>query len=219
MPDFIASSLSGPAPLTVNFRAVPVGAADAGYSWNFNTIVDTPGEAASFTFTDPGEYAVVLKVQSGDRLRTATKIVTVTGGEPFMLQRPYTIDTKEVGESVEINVFSYGEVYTDSATTVPVADPKADQINYYDLRDATSDGVAMDVFIPGVKEEVRFNARNTVLSSTLYMLSNTGHRTTFWPSSTKISAHTRTLKSLWSGSAARRSRWPKRTCVKTVCCR
>lgn len=81
MPNFIASSLSGPAPLTVNFRAVPVGAADASYSWNFNTFIDTPGETASFTFEEPGEHAVTLKVQSGDRLRTATKIVTVTGGE------------------------------------------------------------------------------------------------------------------------------------------
>ncbi len=161
-----------PARLTVEFRAVPVGGADASYSWSFNTVVDTPGEAASFTFEEPGEYAVTLTVQRGDRLSTATKIVT--GGEPFVLQQSYTVNTSEVGESVMINTFSYGVVYTDSATTLPVANPKDNKINYYDLRDATENGIAMNVFIPGVKEEVRFNARNTVLASMLYMLSNTG---------------------------------------------
>lgn len=173
-PDFTASSLSGPAPLTVEFRAVPVGAADASYNWHFTSILETPGRTASFTFEEPGEYAVTLKVQRGDRLRTATKVVTVTGGEPLMNQRPYTVDEGEVGESVMVNTFSYGVVYTDSATTVPVGNPKDNLIDYYDLRDATDDTIAMDVFIPGVKEEVRFNARNTVLAIMLLMLNGTG---------------------------------------------
>ena len=174
MPDFTASSLSGPAPLTVDFRAVPTGAANASYAWNFSTFIDTPGETASFTFEESGEYAVTLKVQSGDRLRTATKIVTVTGGEPFMVRRPYTIDEGEVGESLKINTFSYDDVYTDSATTIPVGNPKDNEIDFYDLRDATDDTIAMDVFVPGIKEEVRFNARNTVLAAMLLMLNNTG---------------------------------------------
>ncbi len=169
-PDFTASSLSGPAPLTVDVQAVPVGAADASYSWNLNTFIDTPGQTASFTFEEPGEYAVTLKVQSGERLRTETKVVTVTGGEPFIFRQPYTIDKAEVGESVKINTFAYGHVYTDSATTVPIGNPKDNKIDYYDLRDATDDTIAMDVIIPGVKEEVRFNARNTVLATMLYTL-------------------------------------------------
>lgn len=167
-PDFTASSLSGPAPLTVDFRAVPVGGADASYSWDFNTIFDTPGETASFTFEEPGEFAVTLTVQRGDRLRTATKIVTVTGGEPVVLQRPYTADVAEVGESVRITIFSYGEVYTDSATTVPIFNPKNDKIYFYNMVDETGVTIAMDVVIPGVKEEVHFDARNTVLATGLY---------------------------------------------------
>ena len=96
----------------MDFRAVPVGAADASYNWNFNTFIDTPGETASFTFEEPGEYAVTLKVQSGDRLRTVTKIVTVTGGEPTIVQRPYTIDTSEVGESVPPSTYRFPLITT-----------------------------------------------------------------------------------------------------------
>ena len=161
-PDFVASSLSGPAPLTVDFRAVPIGEADVSYNWNFNTFVDTPGKTSSFTFDNPGEYAVALKVQSGDRLRTATKIVTVTGGEPTVVQRPYTVEVGEVGESVKINAFAYGDVYTDSATTVPVSNFKDNETDFYNLLDAADDATAFDVFIPGVKavlQQHRFKVR------------------------------------------------------------
>lgn len=166
-PDFTASTLSGPAPLTVELRAVPIGTADATYSWNFTTSLDTPGQTASFTFEEPGEYAVALKVQSGDWLRTETKVIEVTGGDAAVSQRPYTINTGEVGEGVRISAFELGAVYTDSATTVPVANPSKNVINYYSLFDENS-VIAMDVVIPGIKEDISFNARNSVLAAALY---------------------------------------------------
>ena len=83
-------------------------------------------------------------MQRGDRLRTATKVVTVTGGEPFVLQRPYTVDVAEVGDSVYISAFQYGNVYTDSATTVPVANPNENFINFYNMVDTTGAANAIE---------------------------------------------------------------------------
>lgn len=167
VPDFTASTMSGLAPLTVDVSAIPVQAEDASYYWNFGTIDDAEGTTSSYTFAEPGEYIITLKVQSGDTLRTATKVVKVTWGDAAVTQRPFTINTGEVGESVRISAFAYGEAYTDSATTVPVSNPSEDVVNYYALFDENS-VIAMDVVIPGVKEDINFNARNSVLATALY---------------------------------------------------
>jgi hypothetical protein len=81
--------------------------------------------------------------------------------EPSSLRQiPYTINTDEVQGAAEI-LANIGSVYVDSATTVPVID----SITSYTVLDAQGEPVAQDVFIPGLKETVTFNATNTVLAA------------------------------------------------------
>lgn len=74
-------------------------------------------------------------------------------------QIPYTINTDEIQGAAEI-LAGVGSVLVDSSTTVPVINT----INDYLLITARGEAIAQDVFIPSVKENVVFNAENSVLA-------------------------------------------------------
>ncbi len=75
-----ADTLTGAAPLTVNFSAsVPGGGNEVGYSWNFGdgtTVQGSPNRA--YTYTAPGSYPVTVSATSSGQSAEATATVTVT---------------------------------------------------------------------------------------------------------------------------------------------
>ncbi len=79
---FIASPVSGPAPLAVLFDGSGSTDPDGDsltYSWDFDDGTNGTGETVSHTFSDVGTYTVTLTVSDGELSHTITQPITVIG--------------------------------------------------------------------------------------------------------------------------------------------
>ncbi len=86
---FSASTVQGPAPLTVSFDAsqsyASTGYSITSYSWSFGDGSPTGSDRrVSHTYTQPGSFQVVLTVQdsSGQTSRSSPLTITAGGGDP-----------------------------------------------------------------------------------------------------------------------------------------
>ncbi len=171
VPEFTASTLSGPAPLAVEFDASSTQTDNSvNYRWDFGDNYTAEGMQATHTYEKPGEYAAVLLIEQGEVMQTNIQIITVTGAEPpTILQIPFLIDTDEIGIGTRIFSPGFGEVYLDSATTLSVSNPLQNEIDFYSLVSPLGIGIATDVVIPGVKDSIVFNAENSIRAQALFM--------------------------------------------------
>lgn len=84
------------------------------------------------------------------------------------VQIPYSIDTAEIQGAYTISSL-LGTVPTNSSSTVPI-ESQANGFNmtYYTLETVDEEPLAFDVYIPGIKENADFSAKNTVIAATRF---------------------------------------------------
>ncbi len=83
--DFTTNTVSGIAPLIVNFDASGSTDQDGDlltYNWEFEDTSTGTGETISYTFTNPGEYIVTLTVNDGALDNTKTMLISVREETP-----------------------------------------------------------------------------------------------------------------------------------------
>ena len=76
---------SGPAPLTVQFFAVPSGGQEPyKYSWDFNGdgVTDSNMNTGIYSYTDSGQATVVVTDDAGDTVTASKTIIVTQGGVP-----------------------------------------------------------------------------------------------------------------------------------------
>ena len=83
--NFIATPLTGNAPLAVQFNSQSTGSITS-YAWDFNNdaVVDSTSQNPSYTYNTPGTYTVKLTVTGpgGSNSNTKTNYITVTNAAP-----------------------------------------------------------------------------------------------------------------------------------------
>jgi PKD repeat protein len=79
--DFTADPTSGNAPLVVLFTDKSVGNASV-YMWDFGDGGTSRNKNPGYTYLEPGNYTVTLKITRGPYYSTASHIITVPGTDP-----------------------------------------------------------------------------------------------------------------------------------------
>jgi predicted outer membrane repeat protein len=108
--DFVASPISGPAPLTVNFTDASTGTITS-YEWDFDNdgTTDSTVQNPSYTYTNPGAYTVRLTVTGPGGFDDETKVDCITvHGAPVA---DFTATPTTGAEPLTVN-------FTDTSTSV-----------------------------------------------------------------------------------------------------
>jgi gliding motility-associated-like protein len=104
IPSFTASTYEGVYPLPVNFTNTTSGA--SGYSWDFGDGGTSVDFSPNYTFTEPGDYTVILTAQDGPCSGSTTQLIIVINESSVDVPNVITVNGDGMNELFTVNVNS-----------------------------------------------------------------------------------------------------------------
>jgi uncharacterized repeat protein (TIGR01451 family) len=163
-----ADTVNGPAPLTVNFRAIASGndeytSADYKYTWNFGDGNTATTQEVEHTYQTPGNYTAAVTVTDPcGKTKTATKKIEAEGFEGA-ISKSFSVSEAHPGQELYITIQARNETRFDFDTVV-IRDTLAPQLQYVEDDAPVTpqrSGQQLEWRLPGLKtgETAAFNIK------------------------------------------------------------